>query len=103
MMSAPRMTPLAMPISVPMPETSPVRTPVGDHRGGVLGGRPGVVQRGLVDAERVGWSAASSSAASVDGADLVRLVGHAADGRDDDAGHQDEQTEDDQRRRRGWA
>ena len=95
-MSAPRITPLARPISEPTPDDDLGEEAVGDHRGRVLGGRPGLLQCGLVDAGASSCSAASSSASSVDRADLVGLVGHAADGGDHDAGHQGEQAEDDQ-------
>ena len=38
---------------MPTPETILVRKPVADHRGRALGGRAGVLQRRLVDAQRV--------------------------------------------------
>ena len=88
MISAPRMMPLARPMMVPTPETSLVRKPVGDHRGGALGGRPGVVQRGLVDAGDVELLGGLVERLVGDVADLVGLLGHAPDGGDDDAGHQ---------------
>ena len=54
MMSAPRIRPLAMAISVSKPGHQFGEDALGDHRGRVLGCLRAVVQRLLVDAERVG-------------------------------------------------
>ena len=93
MISAPRIRPLARPISASTPETIFVTKPS--------------ATAGDVSSAAVFASCSASSSTSelvdrlldrcVDGvADLVRLLDHAPDGRDDDQRHQREQPEDDE-------
>ena len=96
MMSAPRMMPPAIATSVPMPETRPERTPVAIDRDRVVDCFPGRVQFALVDAECVGLTRRLVECLVDGGADVIGLVGHAADGSDQHTGHQDQEAEDDQ-------
>ena len=96
MMSEPRMIPPAMATSAPMPDTSPERTPVVIIGQRVVDRLPDVLQRVLVDAERVGLLGGLVEGIVGRVADLVRLVGHALSGRDHDADHQREQAEHDE-------
>jgi hypothetical protein len=68
----------------------------GDHRLGVLGCRPGLVQGGLVDTQSAGLVGRVVKRRVDCGAELISLLGHAPDGGDHDDGHHGEQTEDDQ-------
>jgi len=59
----------------------------GDRRGRLLGRRPRLVQRGLVDTNRVGLLGRLVQCRVDRGTDLVGLVGHAPDGRDHHESH----------------
>ena len=93
MISAPRIRAPAKATSEPRPDTIAGRTPFADRRGRRLGGTPAHRPATPVDAElldRVVHRRVDRRA------DLVGLVEHAADGRDHDDGHQDEQSEHEQ-------
>ena len=93
MIRAPRIRPLAKPTRVLTPETRWVRKP------SAIAGAASLVAARAVSREA--WSMSELCQrrwrSPLDrGTDLIGLVGHAADGGDHDAGHQGEQTEDDQ-------
>ena len=95
MMSAPRITPLAIATSAPMPETRPERTPVV-----IIGSASSIAFRASSSASSLMPERVRLVAGLVDrlvdrGADLVGLFGHAPHRRDRDAHHEGEQTEDD--------
>ena len=103
MISAPRMMPLTRPMMRADAGDDLGEEAVGDHRRRPLGGRPGVVQRGLIDTRRVELIGGLVDRLVGHVADLVGLLGHAPDGGDDDAGHQRRADRGRSGRRRGWA
>ena len=100
MISAPRIRPPARATSEPTPATSfSTKPPV------IAGAASSVARRA---SSSVAWSIPSSSDRLVErrvdrGTDLIRLVDHAPERRDQDDGHQGDQPEHDAGRRRGWA
>ena len=104
MISAPRIRPLATATERADAGDQPGEDAGGDHRGRVLDGRRELSSNvALVDTERVGLLRRRSQRRVGRRTDLVGLVDHAPDGRDHDAGHQGEQTEDDQAGGQSWA
>ena len=92
------MMPPAIATSAPMPDTNPERTPVVIAGAASSTALPRRFQLALLDADRVGVTCHLVDCVVDRRADVVGLFGHAADGSDQDAGHQEEETEHDHRR-----